>query len=192
MAVLEKIRVRFGLAISIIIALALLSFIIDPGTLQSAMQGMSSKYDVGKIAGRAVRYTDYQEDIALGVKRDGNLLCLLDHKLVAVRQVLKGFALDGANGGAGKIRERPDEFFIRGDRGRSIVPYIGHNIPSRIQIHNDVPEGIKDAGAKFKGAVIEKNLTAKIHAFLVEEVEVRVIVEVRERIIVVVKGTRLL
>ena len=63
MAVLEKIRVRFGLAISIIIALALLSFIIDPGTLQSAMQGMSSKYDVGKIAGRAIRYTDYQEDV---------------------------------------------------------------------------------------------------------------------------------
>ena len=63
MAVLEKIRVRFGLAISIIIALALLSFIIDPGTLQSAMQGMSSKYDVGKIAGRAVRYTDYQEEV---------------------------------------------------------------------------------------------------------------------------------
>ena len=63
MAVLEKIRVRFGLAISIIIALALLSFIIDPSTLQSAMQGMSSKYDVGKIAGRAVRYTDYQEEV---------------------------------------------------------------------------------------------------------------------------------
>ena len=63
MAVLEKIRVRFGLAISIIIALALLSFIIDPGTLQSAMQGMSSKYDVGKIAGRSVRYTDYQEEV---------------------------------------------------------------------------------------------------------------------------------
>ena len=63
MAVLEKIRVRFGLAISIIIALALLSFIIDPGTLQSALQGMSSKYDVGKIAGRAVRYTDYQEEV---------------------------------------------------------------------------------------------------------------------------------
>lgn len=63
MAVLEKIRVRFGLAISIIIALALLSFIIDPGTLQSALQGMSSKYDVGKIAGRAIRYTDYQEEV---------------------------------------------------------------------------------------------------------------------------------
>ncbi len=63
MAVLEKIRVKFGLAVSIIIALALLSFIIDPGTLESAVQGMSSKYDVGKIAGRAIRYTDYAEDV---------------------------------------------------------------------------------------------------------------------------------
>ena len=63
MAVLEKIRVKFGLAISIIIALALLSFIIDPGTLESALQGMSSKYDVGKIGGRSIRYSDFLEDV---------------------------------------------------------------------------------------------------------------------------------
>lgn len=61
MAVLEKIRVKFGLAISIIIALALLSFIIDPSTLESALQSMSSKYDVGRIAGKSVSYTDFQE-----------------------------------------------------------------------------------------------------------------------------------
>ena len=63
MAVLEKIRVRFGLAISIIIALALLSFIIDPGTLQSAMQTMSSKYDVGKINGKSIAYTDFVDEV---------------------------------------------------------------------------------------------------------------------------------
>ena len=63
MAVLEKIRVKFGLLISIIIALALLSFIIDPTTLQSAFQTMSSKYDVGKIAGKSISYTDYQEEV---------------------------------------------------------------------------------------------------------------------------------
>ena len=63
MAVLQKIRVRFGLAISIIIALALLSFIIDPGTLQSAVQTMSSKYDVGKINGKSISYTDYAEEV---------------------------------------------------------------------------------------------------------------------------------
>ena len=63
MAVLEKIRVKFGLAISIIIALALLSFIIDPGTLDSALNSMSSKYDVGQIAGKNISYSDFQADI---------------------------------------------------------------------------------------------------------------------------------
>ena len=63
MAVLEKIRVKFGLVISIIIALALLSFIIDPSTLESALNSMSSRYDVGQIAGKRVSYTDFQADI---------------------------------------------------------------------------------------------------------------------------------
>ena len=63
MAVLEKIRVKFGLVISIIIAMALLSFIIDPGTLESALNSMSSKYDVGEIAGKNISYNDFQEDV---------------------------------------------------------------------------------------------------------------------------------
>ena len=78
MAVLEKIRVKFGLAISIIIALALLSFIIDPSTLESALNSMSSKYDVGQIAGKSISYSDFQSDVdrfttineLLGVGRD--------------------------------------------------------------------------------------------------------------------------
>lgn len=63
MAVLEKIRVKFGLLISIIIALALLSFIIDPNTLGSAINTMSSKYDVGQIAGKNISYQDFQADV---------------------------------------------------------------------------------------------------------------------------------
>jgi len=63
MAVLEKIRVKFGILISCIIALALLSFIIDPSTLESALNTMSSKYDVGQIAGKSISYTDFQADI---------------------------------------------------------------------------------------------------------------------------------
>ena len=78
MAVLEKIRVKFGLAISIIIALALLSFIIDPSTLESALNSMSSKYDVGQIAGKSISYTDFQAEVdryttineLLGASRD--------------------------------------------------------------------------------------------------------------------------
>lgn len=62
MAVLEKIRVKFGLAASIIIALGLLSFIIDPSEVISAFQSMSSKNDVGFINGKAVSYTDFQEE----------------------------------------------------------------------------------------------------------------------------------
>lgn len=63
MAVLEKIRVKFGILISVIIALALLSFIIDPSTLESAMNSMSSKYDIGNIAGKKISYTDFQAGV---------------------------------------------------------------------------------------------------------------------------------
>lgn len=64
MAVLEKIRVKFGLAASIIIALGLLSFIIDPSEIMSAFQNMSSKNDVGEINGKNVSYTDFQEEVS--------------------------------------------------------------------------------------------------------------------------------
>lgn len=63
MAALEKIRSKFGLAVSILIALALLSFIIDPGTLQTAINSMSTKYDIGKIDGKRISYTDFQENV---------------------------------------------------------------------------------------------------------------------------------
>lgn len=63
MALLEKIRVKFGIVISVIIALALLSFIIDPGTLESALNSMSSKYDVGRIAGKKVSYNEFQSEV---------------------------------------------------------------------------------------------------------------------------------
>ena len=63
MAVLEKIRVKFGLAASIIIALGLLSFIVSPSDIASAFQSMSSKYDVGEIGKKSISYTDFQEDV---------------------------------------------------------------------------------------------------------------------------------
>ena len=63
MAVLEKIRTKFGIAASIIIAIGLLSFIIDPNELISAFNVMSSKYDVGSINGKRVSYTDFQEEV---------------------------------------------------------------------------------------------------------------------------------
>lgn len=63
MAVLQTLRTKFGLAVSIIVALGLLSFIIDPGQIQTAIQSMSSKFDVGEINGKSVSYTDFQQDI---------------------------------------------------------------------------------------------------------------------------------
>ena len=63
MAVLETIRVRFGILITVLIAVALLSFIIDPSTLQSVTASMSSKYDVGEINGKSISYTDFQEEV---------------------------------------------------------------------------------------------------------------------------------
>ena len=62
MAVLETIRVKFGILITVLIAVALLSFIIDPSTLQS-VSSMSSKYDVGEIDGKSISYTDFQAEI---------------------------------------------------------------------------------------------------------------------------------
>lgn len=63
MALLEKIRVKMGAFITILIAVALLSFVIDPSTLQSAMSMFSSKYDVGEIAGEGISYQDYQQKV---------------------------------------------------------------------------------------------------------------------------------
>ncbi len=63
MAALETIRVKFGVFITVLIALALLSFIIDPTTLQSVASSMSSKYDVGEIDGKSISYTDFQADV---------------------------------------------------------------------------------------------------------------------------------
>ena len=63
MAILQKTREKAGMAVSIIIALALLSFIIDPQTLETAFNAMSSKNDVGVINGKTVSYLDFQQDV---------------------------------------------------------------------------------------------------------------------------------
>ena len=71
MAVLEKIRVKFGILITILVALALLSFIIDPQTLQSAFQMMSSDNKVGEMNGKNISYRDFYEEYDEYVKLYG-------------------------------------------------------------------------------------------------------------------------
>lgn len=63
MAVLEKIRVKLGVLITVLIAVALLSFIIDPSTLEMTLRSFSSKYDVGKIDGKSVGYEEFQQRV---------------------------------------------------------------------------------------------------------------------------------
>ena len=63
MAVLETIRVKFGIVITVLIAVALLSFIIDPTTLQSVTDSMSSKNDVGEINGKSISYDEFQTEV---------------------------------------------------------------------------------------------------------------------------------
>ena len=62
MAVLEKLR-GWGIVLSILVALPLLLFIIDPSQIMQTVQSVSSKYDVGKIAGKSVSYTEFQQEV---------------------------------------------------------------------------------------------------------------------------------
>lgn len=63
MAVLEKIRVKFGILITVLIAVALLSFIVDPSTLRSAVQMFSSDNEVGEMNGKTISYKDFYTEV---------------------------------------------------------------------------------------------------------------------------------
>lgn len=63
MAALETIRTKFGIGASIIIALGLLLFLVNPQDIVSALQSVSSKYDVGKINGKSVSYTEFDAKV---------------------------------------------------------------------------------------------------------------------------------
>ena len=60
MATLEKIRTRAGVFISVIIGIALISFIINPEDIQRYFMMGSSKNSVGKIAGETIPYMEYR------------------------------------------------------------------------------------------------------------------------------------
>jgi peptidyl-prolyl cis-trans isomerase D len=63
MAVLEQIRTKAGWLILVIISIALLSFIIDPTSLQSVSNMFSSKNDVGEMNGNAISAMEYQQKV---------------------------------------------------------------------------------------------------------------------------------
>lgn len=63
MAVLDKIRTKFSVLITVLIAVALLSFIIDPSTIEVMSRTFSSKYDVGEINGKSIKYEEFQSKV---------------------------------------------------------------------------------------------------------------------------------
>ena len=63
MAALETIRTKFGIGASLIIALGLLLFLVNPSDIIQTVQSASSKYDVGKINGKSVSYQDFESEV---------------------------------------------------------------------------------------------------------------------------------
>lgn len=62
MAVLQKIR-GWGIVLSILIALPLLLFVIDPSQVLDALNILSDKNNVGNINGKSISYSDFQQDV---------------------------------------------------------------------------------------------------------------------------------
>ena len=63
MAALETIRTKFGIGASIIIAIGLLLFLVNPSDIIQAVQSRSTKYDVGNIDGKRVTYTEFDQHV---------------------------------------------------------------------------------------------------------------------------------
>ena len=53
----------WGIVLSILVAIPLLLFIIDPSQIMQTFQSISSRNDVGKINGKSISYMDFQQDV---------------------------------------------------------------------------------------------------------------------------------
>ncbi len=63
MAILEKLRVRAGLLLAIIIGLALFAFVLSDFLDSGGTLFSSSKHEIAEIAGRSIPYTDFEEQV---------------------------------------------------------------------------------------------------------------------------------
>ena len=63
MAVLETIRVKFGILITVIIAVALLGFIIDPTIILSWFNSGQEEVNVGTVNGEPVTYSEFSKEL---------------------------------------------------------------------------------------------------------------------------------
>jgi len=78
MAVLETIRNKFGILITVLIAIALLSFIVDPSTLINSTQSSPTYSDdvvVAEINGHDVYYSDFRAEMdKINTNQDKNFV----------------------------------------------------------------------------------------------------------------------
>ena len=63
MAALETIRTKFGIGASLIIAFGLLLFLVNPSDIIQTINTASSKFDVGKINGKSISYTEFDQEV---------------------------------------------------------------------------------------------------------------------------------
>jgi peptidyl-prolyl cis-trans isomerase D len=63
MAILEKLRVRAGLLLAIVIGLALLAFVLSDFLDSGGSLFTRSKYEIAEISGKSVPYTEYESKV---------------------------------------------------------------------------------------------------------------------------------
>lgn len=86
MAVLETIRVKFGVLITVLIAVALLSFIVDPSSIQSFFG--SNEMEVAEVDGESISYQEYQakvEEITTAWEVQRGSSSLTDQESMSIR-----------------------------------------------------------------------------------------------------------
>src|SRR5512145_144772 len=60
MAILERLRVRAGLLLAIVIGLALLAFVLSDFLDSSGSLFTRSKFEIAEVSGKSVPYTEYE------------------------------------------------------------------------------------------------------------------------------------
>ena len=63
MAVLEKLRVRAGLLLAVVIGLSLLAFVLSDFLDSGGSLFTRSKYEIAEVSGKSVPYTDYEAKV---------------------------------------------------------------------------------------------------------------------------------
>ena len=63
MAILEKLRVKAGLLLAIVIGLALLAFVLSDLLDSGGSLFTRSKYEIAEIMGKSVPYNDYDAKV---------------------------------------------------------------------------------------------------------------------------------